>query len=235
MASAARRPNPGIIGLLHEAGAQMLDPRWRGISVAFLLFLGSTNAVLALYKPEAGAKPGLVFALAGLVRVLALIAIGVAALRIATSSPRRRWIPDGAFWLYFALSLIGLAAAGLGVALGARLGETGRIVLTEVAGVVLVAPLAVWMVAAATERPLALSPVPSFRGLGLWLPALVVWSVILIVPLACLHAILSMRLIDTAGTGAFWPLAVADAATSTFLVLLGLGLRVAAYRRVAQD
>jgi hypothetical protein len=234
MATAAHRATPGIIGLLREAGAQMLDPRWRGIAAAFLIFLGGTNAVLALYKPGPDSKPGVVFALAGVVRVLALIAIGVAALRIATGSPRRRWLPDGAFWLYFALTLIGLAAAALGAALGARLGEGGRILLTEIAGVLLVAPIAVWMVAAATERPLAIPPGPSFRRPGLWLPAFLVWSMLLIVPLACLHAFLSMKLIETAGSAEFWPLAAADAATSTILVLLGLALRVAAYRRATQ-
>ncbi|HEX8621045.1 MAG TPA: hypothetical protein VF718_03670 [Allosphingosinicella sp.] len=234
MASVAEDRSGGIVDLLREAIAQLRDPRWPGIAVAFLLFLGATNAVLALYKPEAGARPGLPFALAGLVRVLALIAISVAALRIATASERRRWLPDGGFWLYLALSLIGLAAAALGAGLGAPLPEAGRILATELAGVLLTAPLAVWTVAAATERPLALAPGPRFRGLGRWLPALLVWSALLVVPLACLHAFLSLKLLATAGTGAFWPLAAADAMGSTLLVLLGLALRVAAYRRVAR-
>lgn len=235
MASVAGSRTVGAVGLLRAACGQMLDPCWRGIAAAFLIFLGGTNALLALYKPEAGARPGLLFALAGLVRVLALIAISVAALRIATSSPRRRWSPDGGFWLYFVLTLIGLAGAAFSALLGTGLGTAARILLTELAGIVLVAPIAVWTVAAATERPLALSPAPRFRRLGQWLPAYLLWSLLLVVPLACLHAFLSLKLIETTGTGAFWLFAAIDAAASTLLVLLGLALRVAAYRRVAQD
>jgi hypothetical protein len=105
--------------------------------------------------------------------------------------------------------------------------------LTELAGIVLVAPIAVWSVAAATERPLASSPAPRLRRLRAWLPAYLLWSILLVVPLACLHAYLSLRLIETVGRAVFWPLAAVDAVASTLLVLLGLALRVAAYRRVA--
>jgi hypothetical protein len=234
MTSVAKSHSNTVVAMLREALGQLLDRRWRWIAPAFLLFLGSTNAVLAFTKPEASGGPGLVFALAALVRVLALIAISVAALRIATRSDRPLWLPDGAFWLYFALNLIGLAAAALGARLGAALPEAGRILAAELVAIVLVAPLAVWTVAAATERPLAWRPGPSFRRLGRWLPAFLIWSVLLVVPLASLHAFLSLKLIETVGSSAFWPLALADSAASTILVLLGLALRVAAYRRVAR-
>jgi hypothetical protein len=234
MASVAEDRSVGVGAMLRDALRQLLDPRWRAIALAFVLFLGATNAVLALYKPEAGARPGLLFAAAGLVRVLALISISVAALRLATGSDRRPWLPDGGFWLYFGLGLIGLAGAAIGAGLGARLPAAGRILSTELVGILLVAPLAVWTVAAATERPLAWRPGPSFRHLGRWLPALLIWSALLVVPLACLHAFLSLKLIETAGTGGFWPLALADAVGSSLLALLGLALRVAAYRRVAR-
>lgn len=226
--------SPGLAAFLRGALAQLLEPHWRAIAAASLIFLGGTNALLALSKPEAGAKPGLLFAAVGLARVLALIAISVAALRIATASPRKRWMPDGGFWLYFALSLMSLAGAAIGAFFGGGLGTAGRILLTELAGILVVAPIAVWTVAAATERPLASSPAPGFRRLGAWLPAFLLWSILLVVPLACLHAFLSLRLIETAGGAAFWPLAAADAAVSSFLVLLGLALRIAAYRRVAR-
>ncbi|HEX2762614.1 MAG TPA: hypothetical protein VHM92_02045 [Allosphingosinicella sp.] len=212
----------------------MADPRWRPIAALLFLFLGGTNAVLALLRPEAGEKPGLHFAVAGLIRVLALIAISVAALRIATASPRRTWMPDAGFWAYLLMGLAGLAAAFVGALLGAPYGNAVRIPVTEVVGAAVGALLAVWGVALAVERPLALSPAPRFRNLAAWLPHLLLWSLLLVVPIACLHAWLSLRLVQLSGSGSFWPLALADALASSLLVLLMLALQLAAYRRVAR-
>jgi hypothetical protein len=166
--------------------------------------------------------------------VIALVAISVAALRIALKSPRRRWSADGGFWLYFALSLVSLAAAALGAVLAAGLPPIQRLIVAEAVAVLLVAPLAVWTVAAAVERPLALAPARRLRGLAAWLPPLMFWLALIVVPLAVVHGWLSMRLIDTAGGNGFWPLAILDGVVSTLLVLLALALRVTAYRSVAR-
>jgi hypothetical protein len=231
MASVADRP-AGFGGFLRAAIAQMADRRWLGIALLFLLFLGGTNAVLALTKPAESSGPGAAFALAGLVRLVALIAISVAALRIATDSTRRPWRPDGAFFLYFGISLLAFAAVALGSLVGRELPDLQRIIVTQVVGLLLIAPLSVWAVAAAVERPLALAP--RFRALGTWLPPFLLWAVLLVLPLAIVHAGTSLHLLKWAGRDSFWPLAAADALVSTLLVMLTLALRATAYRSVAR-
>jgi hypothetical protein len=231
MASAAGRP-ASVGGFLRSSIAQMADRRWLGIALLFLIFLGGTNAVLALTKPAEGAAPGAAFAVAGLVRMAALIAIGGAALRIATGSPRRPWLPDGAFFLYFGISLIAFAAVAVGGFVGRELPDLQRIIVTQGIGLLLIAPLSVWAVAAAVERPLALAP--RFRSLGTWLPPFLLWAVLLVLPLAIIHAGTSLHLLKWAGRDGFWALAAADAVISTLLVMLTLALRVTAYRSVAR-
>jgi hypothetical protein len=231
MASVADRP-VGFGGFLRSSVRQMADRRWLGIALLFLIFLGGTNALLALTKPDEGASPGLAFAFAGLVRLLAMVWISVAALRIAMESERRPWMPDGAFFLYFGISLIAFAAVALAAALARDLPELQRIIATQVVGLLLIAPLTVWAVAAAVERPLALGP--RLRGLGSWLPPFLLWALLLVLPLAILHAGTSLHLLKWAGRDSFWPLAAADALISTLLVMLTLALRVTAYRSVAR-
>jgi hypothetical protein len=231
MASRVDQGPPGLAEFLGASFAQMRDKRWLPIALLFLVFLGGTNAVLALLKPAPGAAPGALFAVTALVRLIAAVSIGVAALRIAAGSARRPWMPDGGFWLYFLLGLPGLALAAAIAWLGRDLPVLERILAMEFGAIALLTPFAVWFVAIALERPLAL--VPRFRRIGAWLPALLFWSLLLVAPLASLHAWLSQQMLDSVGTGAFWPTAIADAVATTFFVLLGLSLRVTAYR-VAQ-
>jgi hypothetical protein len=232
MASRTDQGSPDLAEFLAAALAQLRDSRWWPVVLLLIVFLGGTNVVLALYKPAPGAAPGALFLVAGLVRLLAAVAISVAALRIATGSPRRPWLPDGGFWLYFLLGIPGLAITGAAAWLGRGLPLVERILLMEFLAVALLVPFAVWFVAVAVEKPLRW--VPTFRRIGAWLLPLLLWSLLLVVPLAVLHAWLSLRLVDTAGTGDFWPLAAIDAVASALLVLLALALRVTAYR-VAQD
>ena len=232
MATSAE-PRAGAGDFLRATLKQLRDPRWLGIALLFLVFMGGTNAVLALNKPPEGAAPGLAFVLAGLLRVVALVWISVAALRLATASQRRTWMPDGGFFLYLGISLLAFAAIGVGGLVARELPDLQRIVTTQVIGLLLIAPLTVWTVAAAVERPLAFSPAPRFRNLGRWLPPFLLWAVLLVLPLAILHAISSLRLLEWAGQDGFWPLAAADAAISTLVVMITLALRVTAYRSVA--
>jgi hypothetical protein len=227
-------PRTGAAGFLRGTLEQIRDPRWIGVALLFLVFMGGTNAVLALTKPDEGTAPGLAFVLAGLVRVVSLVWISVAALRLATGSRRRTWMPDGGFFLYLGISLLAFAAIGIGGLVARDLPELQRIVATQVIGLLLIAPLTVWTVAAAVERPLAISPAPRFRHLGRWLPSFLLWAVLLVLPLAILHAVTSLRLLEWAGQSGFWLLAAADALISTLLVMITLALRVTAYRSVAR-
>jgi hypothetical protein len=228
MASRSDQDRPDLAGFLGASIARIGDRRWLPIALLLLLFLGGTNAALALLKPAPGELPGTLFLAMGLIRLFSAVSISVAALRIATGSPRRRWMPDPGFWLYFLLGLPGIALTATIAWLGRGLPVLDRILAMEFAGVAVMAPFAVWLVALAVERPLAL--LPRFRRIGAWLPGLMLWSLLLVAPLACVHAWLSQRLLETVGTGDFWPLAAIDAVTTTAMVLLGLSLRVTAYR-----
>ena len=234
MASVAGEEASGPLEFLREALAQLRDPRWRVMAVLFLLFLGGTNALLAVMKPGAGEAPGAAFALAGLVRLAALVSISVAALRIATDSPRPRWKPDAAWWLFLVLGLMSVAVAGACVWLGRGLPVLPRLLLADLAAILLLVPFSAWFVAAAVERPLAWSPAPGLRRTGRWLGPMLLWSLLLAAPLALAHAWLSLELVAAAGTRAFLPLAATDALVSSIYVLLVLALRTIAYRRVAQ-
>lgn len=232
MASRTNNESPDLAEFLGAALVQLRDSRWWPVALLLIVFLGGTNAVLALYKPGPGAAPGALFLIAGLVRLFAAVAISVAALRIATGGPRHPWAPDGGFWLYFLLGIPGFAIAAGAAWLGRGLPLIERIMMMEFLAIGLLVPFAVWFVAVAVEEPLRW--IPSFRRIGAWLLPLLLWSLLLVAPLAVLHAWFSQRLIETAGTGDFWPLAAIDAVTSSVLVLLALALRVTAYR-VAQD
>jgi hypothetical protein len=231
--SGAKEPHPG--GLLDFASEALGLLRNRRLVVPALLLailLAATNIVILLNMPVKGQFPW-VFAAAGLVRVLGLLAIAVAILRMLTRSPRPAWRPDGAFWLYAATFLfgVGLTAAGSAVT-GARpeslVGITVRVAVT-----VVTAPLAVWFVAIAVERPLAWRPGRHLRGLARWLPYFLFWVLLVVTPLGLLHATLDDWLVKGAGPW-FWPVALADGPLSLVIALAGLSLAAAAYRRVAR-
>ena len=187
--------------------------------------------MLALLKPSPGAAPGAVFAITAAVRLLAAVSITVAALRIALGSVRPPWRPDGSFWMYLLLGLPGIGITATLAWLGRDLPGITRVLVMEFGAVVLLTPFAVWFAAIAVERPLAF--VPRFRRAATWYPPLLLWSLLLLAPLASLHAWLSQQMLEAVGAKGFWSLAAVDAITTTLLVLLGLALRVTAYR-VAQ-
>ncbi|TMJ12880.1 MAG: hypothetical protein E6G94_12745 [Alphaproteobacteria bacterium] len=221
----------GIGEFAKQSVSELRRSHWLLFGLLFLLFLGGTNALLALHQPHAGEKVDPVFIAAGIVRVVALVVFSVAALRTSTASPRGRWTPDCAFWLYFGLTLLALIAPAIGGVLALRLPEIVRILVSETLGILLVLPLTVWTVAAAVERPLALAP--RFQQMGRWLPPLLVLALLLVLPLAILHAWDSLKMLLIVGHEGFWPLALLDAVVSTALVLVSLALKLTAYRSVA--
>jgi hypothetical protein len=157
----------------------------------------------------------------------------VAILRILGGSGRKPFALDGAFWLY---GLTMVAGLGLNVLLSLAIGSREDPASSAVVGVAMIvisAPFAAWFAAIAIERPLAASPGRWLRGLGRWLPALLLWSLVLILPLGQLHTMIDMFLLRGAGEY-FWPLALLDGPLSAAMVLLGLALAAAAYRRVAR-
>ena len=223
------------VGSFARHAVEQLGAReWRPLALLLFVLLTATQAALVLTRPADGATPGFAFAIAGLIRGVGLVWLSVALLRSATDSPRSRWAPDAGFWFYFLLSLLALAASAVAASIAVGLPELSRVFLVQLVAILLVSPLTVWMVAAAVERPLALAP--RFRGIGEWLPSFLILALVVLVPLASLHARFSFVLLDMGGEGLnFWGLALFDGLLSTLVVLVTLALRLAAYRSVARD
>jgi hypothetical protein len=194
------------------------------------IVLTATNVVVATSSREAGGPLPTLFVVAAFLRLAALMLVTVAVLRMVTGSPRRAWVPDGAFWLY------GLTLP-VGVALSMSLrqfidpgAETPLLLLAISAAVSLIeAPLTVWLVALAVEKPLAWRPRPWLARWSWWLPPLLLWT-LLFRPIVAAHTMLSSRLLSGAGEW-FWPLALFDGALSLLVLLMAVGLNSAAYHR----
>jgi len=222
----------GLLGFLRETLASFNNPRLILPAALLALLLTASNIVILLNMPVAGQAP-VAFAAAAFVRLLGLLVLAVAVLRVLADSPRAPFVPDGAFWLYGATLLFGIL---LGAVLGRLAGSPADPVaglLVDVAMVVIGAPLAPWFTAIAAARPLAGSPTPWLRRPGRWLPPLILWSLLLVLPLGRLHATIDHFLIRGAGEW-FWPLALVDGPLSAILAILGLALAATAYRRVAR-
>lgn len=222
----------GALAFLREAVASLFTRRMLVPAVALAVLLTVSNIVIIKYKPSAG-EASAPFAAAALVRVIGLVALTVAILRILNDSPRPVWRPDGGFWLY-GLTLLAtmFAAALVGFLIAGRDNEAaGFFVALAVAAVT--APLAPWFVAIAVERPLAWRPGPWLRRFGAWLPWLLIWTLLVVTPLGEIHGALDRRLVAGAGDW-FWPIALFDGPFSTAMAMLGLALASLAYRRIAR-
>ncbi|HEX9947539.1 MAG TPA: hypothetical protein VGA98_08365 [Allosphingosinicella sp.] len=233
MASVADTGNGGLIGFLREALALLRTPGLLMPVLALAVLLTASNIVVASNVPEDGRGLGAAFMVAAFVRVAGLLVLAVAILRTMTRSARPRFRPDAGFWLY---ALTFVAAAAVSVAVRLLTGEDdslSSIALGNVVTGVVTAPFAVWWGALAVERPVPWSPAPWLRGLRLWLPHFLFWSLAVVTPLAVLHAAIDTSVVKDARDW-FWPLLLFDGPLSTVMALLGLALIAAAYRRVAR-
>lgn len=223
----------GFVSFLAEAVRHLLGPRMRLPAGLTLVILTFSNIVILFNIPEAGDVPSYSFLAAAFVRIGGILVLSVAILRTLAPGERYPWQPDGAFWLY-AFSLI--ASFGIASLVGSLVGspETlSGIVLRNVLLTAVMTPVAPWAVGIAVATPLGWNPARFLRDFGRWLPHLVAWTLILVTPMAILHAVIDMHLIDGVGDW-FWPLALFDGPLSAVMALLGLGLNAEAYRRVAQ-
>lgn len=222
----------GTRGFIGEALASLRDRRLVVPALALAVLLTVSNIVILRNVPVPG-DPPILFAAAALVRIVGLLVLAVAILRIMTASVRAPYRLDGAFWLYGLTFLAGIAlTAALGLAAGNRDDPVVRALLGA-ATILISAPFAPWFAAIAVERPLALNPAPWLRRVGWWLPPLLVWSLLVILPLGQAHAAIDHYLVRGAGEY-FWPLALFDGPFSALMALFGLALAATAYRRVAR-
>jgi hypothetical protein len=233
--AAAQSPaRPGrFLGFVLAALATLANRALLVPVLLLALLLTATNLILASSLPDTHAEL-LLFEGVALARAIGLLLLFVALLRILNRSPRSPWRPDLGLALYGLTFLFGLGLTlGLARLLGERADAAAAGLIVGAAVSLVTAPLAAWFVAIAVERPLAWRAGPWLRDFGGWLPPLILWSLILIVPLGELHAAIDGLLVEGAGPW-FWPLALADGLLGVLLALLGLGLASAAYRSVAR-
>jgi hypothetical protein len=225
----------GALGFLAETVASLANRRLVVPVLLLTTLLTVTNIVIARNVPVDAAIP-IPFIAAAAARMLGLVAIAVAILRVLGGSSRPLWMPDGAFWLYGLTILV-----GIGVAVAARLlvGEYGdrsdplRALVGDLIVNAVTVPLAAWFAAMAIERPLAWQADRWLRGFGSWLLPLLLWSLLILLPLGRLHAAID-RILVAGASEYFWPLALFDGPLSVVLALLGLALAATAYRHVAR-
>jgi hypothetical protein len=221
------------IAFVKEAFASLGARRLLLPALLLALGLAASNVALRYALPTAANPDHVPYLIVLLLLLLGLVAFAVAILRTLNASARPPWAPDSSLWLY-GLALI--ASVILGVmsdsVIGGRDSLAAGLAIGALAAIVR-APLAPWFVAMAVERPLAWEPGPYMRSFASWLPALLLWSLLIVVPLAQLHYGLSRMLITGAGTWV-WPLALLDGALAAAIELLSLAFASVAYRRVAR-
>ena len=223
-----------LTGFLMEALASLATRRLVLPVLLLTFLLTASNIVIVLYKPAAGEMPWQ-FVTAAAARLIGLLAGVVAILRILGDSPRHAWRPDGAFWAYALTMLLGIAVtAAVRVGLVADPAAPASVLVSNLATTLVGAPFAAWFAAIAIERPLAWRPGPWMRGFRSWLPHVLFWSVLLVTPMALLHASLDVRLMRGAGDW-FWPISLFDGPLSVAMALLSLALATTAYRRIARS
>lgn len=228
----AAAANGGLMSFLAEARAA-ITPRIAVPALLLLVLLTASNIALLLTSPAPGERPDAAVLLAALVRLVGLLVFLVPLVRIMSASLRPAWKADGAFFLFSLVVILSLAlAAGLAAAFGMA-SDPLRLALRTLAATLIVTPLAPWIVGIASAVPLGANPARFLRDFGRWLPPLMVWSVLVVTPLAFVHALVGMALLE-GRIGWFWTAALLDGLLSAVIVIVTYALYAAAYRRVAR-
>lgn len=222
------------LAFLREALAPLTGRPVLAPILILIVLLTATNILVLQNAPPLGTRtlPPL-FIAAAIARVGGLLVLTVAVIRILAGSTRSPWRPDGAFWLACLLMAALFAlSAGIGLLTSAPTDPLGSALSGALSGLI-IAPFSPWLVALAAERPLAWSPLPWLRRFGAWLGQLIVWTTLLVTPLAYVHIAIDIAAVE-GRLDPFWPVMLFDGPLSAVIALLGLALNVAAYRRVAR-
>lgn len=214
--------------------AELRAPLWRRFALIWLALNGVWELVFAAAHPPAPGQAAIAAMIAlALICFLLFMWTAAAALRRAAASPRSPWRIDESLLLYVALH-VALAMVTWLVA-SAIHGEStfGELLLFAALPLLLVAPLAPWLVAVAVERPLALSPRSFLERADAWFPPLLLLTLALLLPLSLLQSWSSVTLAGV-GRGAI-EFGLFHAVVSTAAEMLSLALALAAYRSVAES
>lgn len=222
------------IDFVKEAFASLGTRRILVPALLLILFQSVCNVLMLATLPTASHPDHSRYIATLLLLALGLTACSIALLRILNASPRPPWQPDASLWL-FGLVII----ANLLISITADLVVGGRRDLlaglaSGALSIIASAPFAPWLIAIAVERPLALRPQAHMRRFAAWLPALLLWDLLIVLPLGQLVTMLDEKLLAGAN-GWFWPIAVLYGLLAAAIGLVSCALASVAYRRVARS
>lgn len=223
------------IAFVKEAVASLANRRLILPALLLAALLAAGKILLLWALPTAGNPLHLPYLLAFILMGLAALVFGVAISRILNSSSRPPWQPDSSLWYYCAAAFLAGAFIGLlaNVIVGG-LNDHPSGLAAAALSTALWAPLGPWLVAIAVEHSLAWRPGPWLRDFRAWLPSLLFWGLLIVLPLRHLQLMLNWKYL-VSGTDWFWPAALVEGALGTVIVLVGLTLASTAYRRVARS
>jgi hypothetical protein len=211
--------------------AELREPYWRRIApLWFALVFVSDLAFATVHPPGPSGIAGLVAL--GVIRALLALWIAAALLRRATASSRSPWRLDGSFLLFAALHVAIAAVTWIWTPVFDDSSALGAALIVAALPLLLMAPLAPWLVAVAVQRPLAISPWPFLKRADAWFPPLLLITLALLLPLSLLQ-FWSAATLAGLGRGAIG-FGLFDSLLSTLAEMAGLALALAAYRSVAE-
>ena len=218
---------------LRESLDSLGDRRLLLPTLLLVVLLAVGKIALLANLPSEQDKDHFPYLIAFLVVTLGMMAFIVAILRILTRSVRPPWQPDLSVLLY---GLTVIAGTAIGLAADFAVGGTEDLLgglASAALDAVIGAPLAVWFVAIAVEGPLAWNPGPWLGSFRLWLPALLLWELLIVAPLSQLLLMLNQKVLSI-GTDWYWPAVLVEAPLAVAVGLVSLALASTAYRRVAR-
>src|SRR5690349_8825014 len=110
-----------LFAFLREALAALFSRRMLVPALLLTLLLTASNIVIVRNAPSPGGALPPLFLAAALARVGGLLVFVIAIVRILAASPRRPWLPDGAFWLSALAAILLFAVSALvGLAVGSE-------------------------------------------------------------------------------------------------------------------
>jgi hypothetical protein len=222
------------IAFLKEALASLNTQRILVPALLLMVVQSASNVAMLATLPTHTHPDDSRYLAALLLVLLGLAACSVALLRILNASTRPAWQPDASLWLCGLGLIVGLfISIGADMVVGGRPDLLARLASSALS-IAVSAPLTPWFTAIAVERPLALRPQDYMRRFAAWLPALLLWNLLIFMPLAPLLAMLSEMLLNGAG-GWFWPIVLIYGLLGAGTELVSCALASVAYRRVARS
>ena len=198
------------------------------------MLLAAGKIALLSFLPTPREPDHLLYLLTFILIVLVTFAFVVAIMRILNRSARPPWQPDSSLWLYAAAFIVSAFIFLLpNLLVSDRTDHLGGLAAAAL-DTALWAPFAPWLVAIAVERSLAWRPGPWLRDFRTWLPSLLLWGFLILVPLRQIQLMLNWKYL-VSGTDWFWPAALVEAPLGAAIELVALALASVAYRRVARS